>query len=504
MFGARYLVLVIVVFAACSSTAPVDPSPDRASPEFSPPRSLAATGRPEPTTTASPHAARLAVTGGGSVHCINYGGCWPVFLLEAGPARSLFDWTPTGKDVLFDYDENSYPDRRLTGPLRDGPPSITNGRWAVGLGEGNSSDNGQPSWGDVLCVREIEVTDTTERVTIWADFDQCLIDIDLEPDPQQAVEPTVIPIPAWTPPSGGIMDDCHYRTVLLRFDPDGRPWYEDVDTGEHIDNAWPWTDGSSLRIDEVKTLVTPDGTDGGSEFGIDGIHCVLQAGDHSWIGPYEAWDPWQRVLGEHAGTAARLAFEIGRGHEGGPPVVAATLTSSAIDEPDEAILRALDDEVRALGRDRMSTSVPGFYIAGRYGGPGGLIDALGSMGSSESDSGAMWLLIPGENGPAEGADGWTARNAKQFETPAGNVVWTVDENLTVWEDCSKLVVPPITPGPFEPGIETGIDPEGGIVTAYVDDADYDGFTLVAVDYDDPRCLAHPVIGPIIDHLLNNP
>ena len=62
-------------------------------------------------------------------------------------------------------------------------------------------------------------------------------------------------------------------------------------------------------------------------------------------------------------------------------------------------------------------------------------------------------------------------------------------------------MPPITPGPIEPGVETGIDIDGGIVTATIDNADRDGSTLVAVSYNDAACRAHPVMGPIIDHLL---
>lgn len=62
-------------------------------------------------------------------------------------------------------------------------------------------------------------------------------------------------------------------------------------------------------------------------------------------------------------------------------------------------------------------------------------------------------------------------------------------------------MPPITAGGIDSGVETGIDPEGGLVTAYVYDPDGDDFTLVVVDYRDERCRAHPVMGPIIDHLL---
>lgn len=356
--------------------------------------------------------ATLEVTGRGSCHAINYGACWPVLLLDQRPARSLFEWTPSDDDVEFEA-EVSYPERRLTGPLINGPRSIAAGHWAVGLGVGRGSDVvGTPDSGTVLCVREFDVTDDMAAVRIAAEFGPtCAIEITMEwsratPEPPY---PSMVPIPAWTPPHGGIMDDCHYRTGILRIDPDGRPWYEDVATAERIDIAPPIFDGYIVqRRDGEAMLVDRDGTSGPSEWDISEIMCVFEAGEVAWVGgPDEAWLPWERALGAGAAGAARYALEVGRGHAGGPPPAAATVTSSTVARLDRETLRQLDAEIRQTGGDRWSEIAPGWYLSNEVGGPGQLLAELNSYGSGGgSNVDDEWLITKGDHGPALGADGW--------------------------------------------------------------------------------------------------
>jgi hypothetical protein len=298
------------------------------------------------------------------------------------------------------------------------------------------------------------------------------------------------------------MDDCHQRTVLFRFDLDGRPWYEDVDTGERIDIGPPEFSGASVRTGDLRTLILPDGSEGPQEWSVGSISCVQYADGQAWVGHYAAWDPWQSALGDEASTAARTALEVVRGHAGGSPPAAASLTSSSAIKPDRASLRMVDTEIRQQGRDRWSTALPGFYIVGPYGGPGTFADAIDSHYSIGSISGWDWFII-GDPAPRGDANGVIARSARHFATPGGDEVWVLDQTLILWDDCAQLEIPPITPGPIEPGVETSIDLDGGIVTAHIDGAEGGTNTLVVVDFEDPACRAHPVIGPLIDHLLSD-
>jgi hypothetical protein len=482
------------------------PAPSPATPTHS--GSLPASA---PPSTAAP-AATLEVSGSGTPHCQSFEGCSAVLLLEPAPARDLFDWVPGPSDLLFERGPSA-GGVVVEGGVPAAPSLLSVGRWAVGLGVVHTSDSGIcdtpacaspyfPTSGEILCLREFELTDRTVEVQIEASFDSpCAIEIALDPDPQRPT--STLRVPSWIPPDGGVMDDCHRRTVLFRFDVDGRPWYEDIDSGERIDIAPPEFAGATVRTGDLRTLVLPDGSEGAQEWSVSDLACVQYAGGYAWIGHDTGWDAWQYALGDEAAAAARAALEVVRRHAGGSPPAAASLTSSAIVKPDRASLRLIDAEIRQHRRDRWSTTLPGFYIVGPYGGPGTFADAIDSVAGIGSSAGWHWFVIGSEAGPPTSANGVIARSGKHFDTPAGNEIWAVDQTLTLWEDCAQLEIPPITPGPFEPGVETGIDPEGGILTAYIDDADRDGTTLVAVKFEDPSCAAHPVMGPLIDHLLSD-
>lgn len=416
-------------------------------------------------------------------------------LLDQVPARALFAWTLDDGDLEFE-DDSSYPTTTITGPPPNAPRTIAAGRWAVGLGIGQGSDvPDQPAARYVLCVREFDVTPGTGTVAISANFDPpCSIEIEFDPAPEFPTTET--PAATFTPPpEGGTMDDCHYRTVLLQIDSDGLPWYEEVESGQRIEIATAaFADWSVVQRGTDAELVGPDGHSL-PELYLEEVTCVFKAGDVAWVGdPDEQWLPWYGALPEdEAGYTVRWMLELARGHPGGSPPAAATVTSATA-RPDRATLRTLDAEVRKGGDQRWSIDQPGFWL-----GHAGSMEIPGSVGTFGSE---LWAVYAVGGGIGEGsADGWLTRHRIDFVTPAGNTVSTLGETLTIWEDCSKLDFSTITPGPIEPGYESGIDVEGGLVQVWVDDADRDGQTLVVASYVDEACREHPILGPIIEHLL---
>jgi hypothetical protein len=448
----------------------------------------------------------LQITGHGGCQEINYGSCWPVLLLQQTPARQLFDWTPSDKDLEFATESSGYPDVFITGPPPNAPTSISQGRWAVGLGLGSSSDVAEEGIsGGVSCLREFDVTSKVESVRIEADFGSaCAIRLSFEwnqPTPQRTF-PTNLPVPSWTPPDNGVLDDCHDRRVIFHVDFNGRPWYEDVETGERMEFSYA---GFSVKYpDGEATLIDPMEREVLSEWDLSSVTCVRRAGGVAWaIDSEEPWQAWRRAMGDELVDVLRYVLQSGRGDEGAmAPPAATTATSSTVPPLDRATLRQLDEEIAVTGADRWSLIAPGWYLSNDDGDPDGLLDELNSPGSTrDSADKFVWFLSVAHDGTALATDGWSARRTWRLDTPDGNVVWAPDEALTVWEDCSKLVVPPITPSAIDSGVETGIDPEGGLVTAHVYEPDGDASTRVVVDYRDEHCRAHPVMGPIIEHLI---
>jgi hypothetical protein len=421
---------------------------------------------------------------------MNYGGCWPVLLLEQAPARELFDWRPGDSDIVFNHTVDTYPEIQLTGAAPATPATLAPGRWAVGLGIGESSDEGgTPNWGTVLCVREFDVLETTRQISVQASFGQpCSIDLELEPE--STFEQSTIPVKLWRAPDGGELDDCRYRTLLLRLETDGTIWYEDVASGERVEVGWPEFEGWTIErigIDEV--AVSPDGKLRLAAWSIRGEQCLLQSGGQLWIGDTQAaWYPWDAAFGDDVPIRS-IAWSRGDTPAVAPPA-AASLTASRAAQPDRALLRAIDREIDRFGVDRWSETAPELYVGGPFDGPGRLSDELGGGGSIHS--GSDWWFVSD--------DLTSARHVRTYRTPAGHLVWSPDETLSGWNDCADLVVPPIYPGPIEPGYETGLDPDGGLMTLVVYEADGDDGTTIVVDITDEACQAHPVIGPMIDHL----
>ena len=58
-------------------------------------------------------------------------------------------------------------------------------------------------------------------------------------------------------PTHGDMDDCAYRKAILRVDPDGRPWYEEVATGIRIETVE--YEGWNVSLGDPARLLSPDG-----------------------------------------------------------------------------------------------------------------------------------------------------------------------------------------------------------------------------------------------------
>ena len=391
--GIRVLV-VASLLVACSSTAPATPTPSASSaptpsPTVEPLRTPPAPASPTLTLTPG-HEAELVVTGEGTCRIINYGSCWAVLLLQPAPAGDLFAWVPSDNDFEFAADSSGLTEQ-LTGPLLSGPTSVAEGLWAVGLGVANTSDIAEEGVSaTVLCVEEFDVTAATQRVTIEGNIDvPCQIDVTLAPE----LEPTdsTAQVPPRPAPEGGVLDDCHSRAVLLRIDADNRPWYEDVYSGQRIDTVSPLFDGYTVkRAGDRATLVDSEGNEGLSELDLTGIECVFQAGDLAWIGvPDTAWDPWDGALGLEGGSAARYLLESGRGHLGGLPPAAATLTSPLATDLDEATLGLLDDEIDGSGAAWWSNVVPGVFVGSRV----ALPVALGTSDSAADDAEWQWLTF---------------------------------------------------------------------------------------------------------------
>lgn len=493
--------VMALFLVGCGGVAPEPSAPATSVPSTIPsasPLRNPDTPSPLPPRSTPTVGARLVVSGSGTVGCYPYNGCQPVLVLGPAPARSLFRLDVGDVEVRFEAAPRSSSEWDLLGQVEGAPASVASGVWAVGIGAIESSDVGTcdspcvspffPSVLDLRCVREFEVSDATQRVEIDAHFGTaCEIGLDLQPKPPTTSD-TPMPVPPWAPPNGGILDDCAYRPALLHVDADGRPWYEEIATGGRVDTlefeGWQAARGDQARI---------FGPEGGEvrEWQIANLSCVFGSAGVEWVdGPYEAWRPWDSALGEYPAAVARDILELERGHSGGAPIGAASLTSARFEHVDRQTLRNLDDEIRGRGDGNWSTVVPEFYL-GDYASLANAIGTVSGMGFPSED----WIVL------RDLQTDWRARKLRQFETPAGNTVSVLDETLLVWEDCSELIVPTITPGGVESGVESGIDEQGGIVTAYIYDPDGDDFTLVAVAYEDPTCRAHPVMGPIIDHLV---
>jgi hypothetical protein len=396
----------------------------------------------------------------------------------------------------FEHESDDYPTVVITGPPPNAPSSLPVGLWAAGLGIGESSDvGGTPDWGSIWCVKEFEVTADTQHVEVAGEYPltgTCNLKVSLEPT--TPTMSTTGEVPAWSPPRDGTVNDCHDRLTLVRIDPNGRPWYEDIQTGERIDTDEWWVSDARFVLDDEPRVEWAEGVL--HELEVHGIDCVFESGDLTWVGNTDApWEPWYRALPgafeNDPGGTLRSIVEIARGHRGGPPPAAVTLTSP-LPSPGATVLRDLDRDIRSGGDQRWSTIQPEFWL-----GHAGSMEVPGTVGAGD------WTVFPVGSGVAEGsADGWYARHDVNFDTPARRKVSRLDETMTMWEDCSNLIFPTVTPGPIEPGYESGVDTDGKLVTVWVDNADRDGYTLVVASYADPACRDHPVLGPIIDGVLD--
>jgi hypothetical protein len=90
---------------------------------------------------------------------------------------------------------------------------------------------------------------------------------------------------------------------------------------------------------------------------------------------------------------------------------------------------------------------------------------------------------------------------RKYVTPAAHMVWAIGEKLTLWDDCSRVSLPPVRQDGVD-ALESGIDVEGGVVDARIF-GEGGSDTHVVVDFREERCRTHPALGPIIEHLLND-
>jgi hypothetical protein len=478
----RQVAFLAAVVGACTSAPELSDHPST-----SPTKTVVALVSPSPTLSPSPASVPLQIAGKGDFSCTEWSdGCRPVLLIEPAPARSLFALGVDDVDVTF-----GGAWRGPVSPEASGAPeTLAPGSWAVAVGTVESSDVGScnnpctspffPSWLNINCVTQFEISPTSTRVTMTADFGPpCAIDVDIQPPAGGPAEP--IAVPAWMPPQGGILDDCSYRQSLLRIDPDGRPWYEEIKTGRRIETleyeGWQAVFGHRAR------LVAPEGGEV-TEWTISDVHCVFSASGVQWVGgSYAAWAAWDEILGEQPGQMARMIFSIERGNDGGPPPGAVTLTDARYESVGRSLLRELDDEIRHGGDRRWSANYADFFL----GDDAALFqetDAVGAAGFP----GADWIIW------RDPRMHFRAQLVRVLKTPAGKSVTAVDQTLFALDDCASLVLPDAAP------VDPRIDRQAGLVTAYFDDP-AEGRTLVAVDYADPTCESQPVMGPLIDQLL---
>jgi hypothetical protein len=205
----------------------------------------------------------------------------------------------------------------------------------------------------------------------------------------------------------------------------------------------------------------------------------------------DGWSEWQFWLGDYHPLFEALR-ELSRyfpAPAAGEPPAAMTLTSPLFDRLDRAILRQLDEEIAASGGDnRMSERVLGFWL----GDAPGAVEAFGAQDLVE-DGDAFWLVLPDPE--------WHARRLRGFVTPAGHEAWVMDEALVAHRDCALLVVPPFRADGVDL-MDSNTSREEGFVDVYIF-GDGDSHVQVTVRHDDPACMAHPVMGPILEDLLSD-
>jgi hypothetical protein len=205
----------------------------------------------------------------------------------------------------------------------------------------------------------------------------------------------------------------------------------------------------------------------------------------------DEWSEWQFWLGDYHPLLEAMR-ELSRhfpAPAAGEPPAAMTLTSPLFDRLDRAILRQLDEEIAASGGvNRMSERVPGFWL----GDAPGAVEAFGAQDLVE-DGDASWLVLPDPE--------WHARRLRGFVTPAGHEAWVMDEALVAHRDCALLVVPPFRADGVDL-MDSNTSREEGFADVYIF-GEGDSHVQVTVRHDDPACMAHPVMGPILEHLLSD-
>lgn len=202
------------------------------------------------------------------------------------------------------------------------------------------------------------------------------------------------------------------------------------------------------------------------------------------------WDDWQFWLGDYhplIEALRELSWHFPAPAAGEPPA-AMTLASPLFDGTDRATLRQLDEEIAASGGDRFSERVPGFWL-------GDLEGAVAAFGGGVlvEDGDALWLVMEEPE--------WHARRLRGLDTPAGNEVWVLDDTLVAHHDCLMLEVPPFRTDGVDV-MDSNTSGEEGFADVYIF-GEGDSHVQVTVRHDDPACMAHPVMGPILDHLLSD-
>jgi hypothetical protein len=204
------------------------------------------------------------------------------------------------------------------------------------------------------------------------------------------------------------------------------------------------------------------------------------------------WETWELWIGDQPEMPAlrALATYFPAPDTRRPPA-AITLTSPLDDDLEEAALRRLDDEVETGGLNTWSSSEPSIWL-------GEMNAAARALNAVElvADGDATWVVLDG----VSGAD-WHARRLKRFATPAGHEVWALDERLVAYADCADLVAPPIRADGVDV-MDTNFSLEEGMVDVHIF-GDGDSYETVTLRHSDRACRAHPVMGPIIDHLLSD-
>jgi hypothetical protein len=242
----------------------------------------------------------------------------------------------------------------------------------------------------------------------------------------------------------------------------------------------------TVDLDEaIGQRALADGNGGGIRWPIP----TVEPATPSPTGLDTGWDDWQFWLGDK--PVLEVLRELSRNFAAaaaGEPPAAMTLTSPLFDRLERATLEQVDAEIAGSGANRLSERMPDFWLGDRE----GAVEAFAGEVVVE-DGDALWLVISEPD--------WHARRMRGFVTPNGNEAWVLDETLIAYHDCLMLVVPPFRTDGVDV-MDSNTSVEEGFADVYIF-GEGDSDVQVTVRHTDSACRGHPVMGPLLEHLLSD-